>query len=107
MMTDTRGEHLGHHRRYTLVALIGQILANTARAGLLLGFGFWLLLASNMGSAYLPNVLNGSLDMGIRFALLGIAAMIWFVTPLWWLRFCYQSHLSYQRHRCQQKGRMP
>lgn len=107
MMTDTRGEHLGHHRRYTLVALIGQMLANTARAGLLLGFGAWLLLASNMGSAYLPDVLNGSLDMGIRFGLLGIAAMIWFVTPLWWLRFCYQSYQSYQRHKCQQKSSRP
>lgn len=104
---DTRCANLGSHRHYTLVALIGQILANTARAGLLLGFGVWLLLASNMGPAYLPDVLNGSLDMGIRFALLGIAVMIWLVTPLWWLRFCYQSYQSYQSHRCQQKGSMP
>ncbi|WP_300312998.1 hypothetical protein [uncultured Psychrobacter sp.] len=34
-------------------------------------FGFWLIMASNMGPAYWPQVMNGSLDIWIRGLLLG------------------------------------
>lgn len=92
-------EYQGQH---PVLDVIGKILLNLTITGLLLGFGFWLLLASNMGPAYLPNIRDGALDMGIRFTMIGISALIWIVTPIWFLwssvRYSYHSYQSY-KHR--------
>ncbi|WP_201527715.1 hypothetical protein [Psychrobacter frigidicola] len=86
--------------RHPILDVMGKILLNVTITGLLLGFGFWLLLASNMGPAYLPNIMDGALDMWIRFSMIGIAAIIWIVSPIWFLwssaRFGYDSYHGYQ-----------
>lgn len=69
--------------QHPILSTIGKLLFNLVATEILLSFGFWLILASNMGPAYLPNIMDGALDMAIRLTMLGIATVIWLVTPLW------------------------
>ena len=62
-----------------------NIIIKIIIALVLVTFGFWLLLASNMGATYLPNVIDGTLNIPIRFTMIGISVIIWIVTPLWFL----------------------
>ena len=89
-----------YRRQYPVLDVIGKILLNLTITGLLLGFGFWLALAATMGPAYLPNVMDGALDMWIRFTIISISAIIWIMIPIWFIgsvgRYSYQ---SYKRSR--------
>ena len=55
-----------------LLNTFGKIILRIVGAGLALLFGFWLLLASNIGPAYLPNIMDGALDFWIRMTFLGL-----------------------------------
>ena len=60
-------------------------------AGVGLIFGLWLIMASNMGPAYLPHIMDGKLDFWIRISLLGVGLGIWISIAVWlaWLILCY------------------
>ena len=66
-----------------LLNIFGKIILRIIGAGLALLFGFWLLLASNMGPDYLPHIMDGALDFWIRTTLLGLGLGIWLITALW------------------------
>ena len=66
-----------------LLINFGKIILRIIGAGLALLFGFWLIMASNMGPAYLPHLMNGALDFWIRMILLGLGLSIWLITALW------------------------
>ena len=86
-----------------LLINFGKIILRIIGAGLALLFGFWLIMASNMGPAYLPHLMNGALDFWIRMILLGLGLSIWLITALWviWLmlRYCQQFIKKYQLKR--------
>lgn len=62
--------------------------------GFILALGFVLIMASNMGPAYLPHIMDGALDFWTRMTLLGLGLLIWIITPVWtmWmvLRYLYR-----------------
>ena len=66
-----------------LLETFGKTILRIIGAGLALLFGFWLIMASNMGPAYLPHLMNGALDFWIRMTLLGLGLGIWLITALW------------------------
>ena len=72
-----------HNDWRSLLITFGKIILKVICAGLALLFGFWLLLASNMGPAYLPHIMDGALDFWIRMMLLGLGLGIWLITALW------------------------
>lgn len=84
-----------------MLIFISKIIIRIIIAWLALAFGFWLILASNMGPAYLPEVMNGALDIWIRFTMIGVAALIWIATPVWFFwssaRCSYNSYRAYKR----------
>ena len=86
-----------------LLITFGKIILKIIGAGLALLFGFWLIMASNMGPAYLPHLMNGALDFWIRMILLGLGLSIWLITALWiiWLmlRYCQPFIKKYQLKR--------
>jgi len=47
-------------------------------------------MASNMGPAYLPQVMNGSLDIWIRMLLLVSGLLIWLTIVIWLIRIIYR-----------------
>lgn len=75
----------------SLLKNIGKIILRIISAGLALIFGFWLIMASNMGPAYLPHIMDGELDFWIRMTLLGVGLGIWISIAVWllWLIICY------------------
>ncbi len=86
-----------------LLEIVGKIILRIIGAGLALLFGFWLIMASNMGQSYLPHLMNGALDFWIRMILLGLGLSIWLITALWiiWLMLRYYQHFikKYQLKR--------
>lgn len=66
--------------------LIAKISRRIFIIGMALIVGFWLVMASNMGPAYLPAVCNGCLDIWIRMLLLTLGIIIWITTTAWLLR---------------------
>ena len=88
----------------SLLRIFGKIILRIVGAGLAMLFGFWLLLASNMGPAYLPHIIDGVLDFWIRMMFLGLGVSIWLITALWiiWLVLRYGHHLikRYLIKRC-------
>ena len=74
---------LNHHNRRSFLRIFSRVILKITGAGLALVFGFWLLLASNMGPAYLPHIMDGALDFWIRMTLLGLGLGIWLITALW------------------------
>lgn len=72
-----------HHKQHSLLSVVGKITIQIIAAGLVLAFGFWLIIASNMGSAYLPQLMDGALDSWIRAALLGLGAILCIATVAW------------------------
>ena len=80
-----------HHKWHALLKGIGNIILRIIGAGLALVFGLWLVMASNMGPAYLPQIMNGALDFWIRMILLGSGLGIWISTAVWliWLILRY------------------
>ena len=77
-----------------LLGIFGKIILRIVGAGLAMLFGFWLLLVSNMGPAYLPHIMDGVLDFWIRMMFLGLGVSIWLITALWiiWLVLRYGQH---------------
>ena len=77
--------------RRSLLKNIGKIVLRIFGAGLALIVGLWLVMASNMGPAYLPHIMNGALDFWIRITFLGIGLGIWISIVIWllWLILCY------------------
>ena len=77
--------------RRSLLKNIGKIILNIVGAGLAVIIGLWLVMASNMGPAYLPHIMNGTLDFWIRITLLGMGLGIWISIAVWllWLILCY------------------
>lgn len=88
-----------HDNWRVLLKTFSKIIIRMIGAGLALVFGFWLLLASNMGLAYLPHIMDGALDFWIRMMFLGAGLGIWLMTTLWliWLmlRYCRSFIKSY------------
>ncbi len=82
------------NKLHTLLIFIGKVFVRILVAVLALASGFWLIMASNMGPAYLTNVCNGCLDFWIRMTLLGLGLLIWVITLVWtmWmiLRYIYR-----------------
>lgn len=68
-----------------------RIILRIISAGLGLIFGLWLIMASNMGPAYFPHMMDGELDFWIRISLLGVGLGIWISIAVWlaWLILCY------------------
>lgn len=58
------------------LARILKGLLRLTLVGIGLSVGFWLMLSSNMGPAYLPEVWAGQLDFWIRMAMLIIGGVI-------------------------------
>ena len=77
--------------RRSLLKNIGKIVLITVGAGLAVTVGLWLVMASNMGPAYLPHIMDGALDFWIRITLLGVGLGIWISIAVWllWLILCY------------------
>ena len=77
--------------RRSLLKNIGNIILRIVSAGLAVIVGLWLVMASNMGPAYLPHIMDGTLDFWIRITLLGIGLGIWISIAMWllWLILCY------------------
>ena len=75
----------------SLLKNIGKIALNIVGTGLALTVGLWLVMASNMGPAYLPHIMDGALDFWIRITLLGMGLGIWISIAVWllWLILCY------------------
>ncbi|WP_133104704.1 hypothetical protein [Psychrobacter sp. 201] len=76
--------------RLSLLKNIGKIILRIIGAGLALIVGLWLIMASNMGPAYLPHIMNGDLDFWIRMTLLAVGLGIWISIAVWllWLILC-------------------
>ena len=89
-----------YQQQHPILDMLGKILLNLAIAGMLLGFGFILFVFSNIGPAYLPNIMNGELDRYIRFTMLAFGAIIWLITPIWLLyssiRYVYKTYKRIQ-----------
>ena len=90
-MNNTLENKLAILNRLSLLKNIGKILIRIIGAGLALIVGLWLIMASNMGPAYLPYIMNGDLDFWIRMTLLGVGLGIWISIAVWllWLILCY------------------
>lgn len=69
--------------RCASLKMIGKIILRTIYTGMIVALGFWLLMMSNMGPAYLPNVCNGCLDMWIRMTLLIAGISLWILVIMW------------------------
>ena len=80
-----------YHRWHALLKIIGKIILRIVGAGLAVTVGLWLVMASNMGPAYLAHIVNGALDFWIRMTLLGVGLGIWVSIAVWllWLILCY------------------
>ena len=70
-------------KQVSVLMVIGKIAMRILVTGLVLIFGFWLIMASNMGPAYLPEVCDSCLDMWIRMTLLAVGLLIWLTTIIW------------------------
>lgn len=90
-----------YQKHHFILDALSKVILNLLSTGLLLFFGYWLFFTSNMGSAYLPNFRDGAFNMSIRFTLIGLAALVWLLTPIWFLwssaLHCYN---SYQAYKC-------
>ena len=77
--------------RRSLLKNIGKIVLRIFGAGLAVIVGLWLVMASNMGPAYLAHIMDGALDFWIRATLLGVGLGIWISIAVWllWLILCY------------------
>lgn len=71
------------NRQHHLVTVIGKVMIRILVAVLALAFGFWLILASNMGAAYLTNVCDGCFDFWMRMMLLGLGVTLWIIAASW------------------------
>ena len=80
-----------YHKWHALLKIIGKIILRIVGAGLAVTVGLWLVMASNMGPAYLAHIMNGALDFWIRMTLLGAGLGIWISIAVWllWLILCY------------------
>ena len=87
-MNNTLENKLAILNRLSLLKNIGKILIRIIGAGLALIVGLWLIMASNMGPAYLPHIMNGDLDFWIRMTLLGVGVWISIAVWLLWLILC-------------------
>ena len=74
---------LTDYKKQPLLKRIINVVAKAVIAGLLLVFGFWLLIMSNMGPTYLPNMCNSCLDTWIRMTLLVVGLSLWVLTAVW------------------------
>ena len=87
-------------QQHPILDMLGKLLLNLAITGMLLGLGFMLFVFSNIGPAYLPNILDGELDRYIRFTMLAFGAITWLITPIWFLyssiRYGYKSYKRIQ-----------
>ena len=103
-MNNSSKHYSNHNDWRSLLITFSKIILKVICAGLALLFGFWLLLASNMGPAYLPHIMDGALDFWIRMMLLGLGLGIWLITALWiiWLMLCY-SHYLIKRYRLKRR----
>lgn len=98
---DNPSKKLSTYRKQcSLLSVIGDIIIRIFAAVLALAFGFWLLLASNMGPAYLPHIMDGALDFWIRMTLLGLGIGIWIMIAVWliWLILFYLYRLFGPNH---------
>ncbi|HAV47563.1 MAG TPA: hypothetical protein DCX43_05445 [Psychrobacter sp.] len=91
---DNGSKHFTNHDNCrVLLKIVIRMILKIISIGLALVFGFWLLLASNMGPVYLPQFADGALDFWIRMTLLGLGLSTWLITAVWFvcfvLRYCH------------------
>lgn len=86
-------------QRHTVLKRTCKVIAVIFTAGLALLLGFWLMLASNMGPAYLPLLCNGCLDSWVRILLLGAGIGIWTITAIWLLWVMLRYGYTFIKHR--------
>lgn len=88
------------HQSHLVLRVVSKIVIQMIGIGLMLAFGFWLLLASNMGPAYLPHVMDGALDFWIRMTFLRLGLGIWIMIAVWliWLVLRYLYRLFGSNH---------
>lgn len=83
-----------HRKRYSYLATASKTLINIVLKLLIsivaFAFGFCLIMASNMGPAYLPSIMEGGLDIWIRASLLVLGLTIWLATTIWLIRVSYR-----------------
>ncbi len=101
---DNGSKHFTNHDNWrVLLKIVIRMILKIISIGLALVFGFWLLLASNMGPVYLPQFIDGALDFWIRMTLLGLGLSTWLITAVWiiWLvlRYCRYFIKKYQLKR--------
>lgn len=68
-----------------LLKIFSKIILRMIGAGLAVAFGFWLFVASNMGPAYLPHIMDGALGFWIRMTLLGLGVGVGLITAVWFI----------------------
>lgn len=92
-----------YKKPYFILDMLNKVVRNLLITGLLLFFGYWLFFMSNMGPSYLPDIRDGSLDIGIRITLLCFAALIWLLAPIWFfwstIRYGYRKYNQYQVYK--------
>lgn len=71
--------------------IIIKIAYSSLAVGIALTIGFWSIMASNMGPAYLPHIMDGELDPWIRLALFTIGLAVWFATAIWVITRLYRN----------------
>ena len=85
-------------QRHAVLKRIGKLIAVIFTAGLALLLGFWLMLASNMGPAYLPLLCNGCLDSWVRMLLFGAGISLWAITAIWLLWVMLRYGYNFIKH---------
>lgn len=69
--------------RQGVLRVLMRFLFRLIITALVFAFCFYLIILSNMGGAYFPNINDGALDIPIRIALIGISAWIAFSAVTW------------------------
>lgn len=89
-MNNTLENKLAILNRLSLLKNIVKIILRIISANPAPIIGLWLIMASNMGPAYLPHIMNGDLDFWIRMTLLGVGLGVWISIAVWllWLILC-------------------
>ena len=69
--------------RHAVLRVLTAFLFRLVMTALIFAFCFYLLIVSTMGGTYFATINDGTLDMPIRIALIGISAWIAFSALTW------------------------
>ncbi len=77
-----------------ILMIIKQLFFRLIAVAILLLLSFYLMMASNMGPAYFPNINGGSLDFPIRLSLVIASALIAIGAVVWLSLRSFQDSMS-------------